>query len=585
VSPRNLSIRAKFLLSGAAVLGGLCVTVLIAWQGNRLVQENESIAAALERGRFQFQRALRGLNESALTQGSLSSLTLTRDAMEGVQQTFDHLAEHHPEHAAVQSLGDFVPRWTELERRMAGFLDTAEDFDFDDIQQMIGLGRMITASGRIAAEFDEFADQTSAAARAQRDALSVTVAIAIAVLVLLVGAVLFLAYRNIAGRLERMRLALAGGGEADLFAVRLEDAGGDELGMVAQAFNELAGTIGALVEWERMQKVELERKIGLILQLTERAEAGNLAEAHIELDGDQPIDRLGQRVERTFKAIAQLLGAVRRSGKGVTRDTETLAVHVTQQEASASELAVTFNEVTATSSEIASSSKKLVAIVEDVYREIERVRVSGVDGQQDLSAMQSAMGQMTSALDDISSRLELLNEKAANINTIGTTIARVADQTNLLSLNASIEAEKAGEYGKGFSVVAREIRRLADQTAVSTLDIEQMVKDIRGALSATLMGTDQFANDIRGGVEHVRRVAERLGQIIASMQGLPDHLDAAQTQIQSHAVGAQQISSSIHQLNDVAQQMAETTRESKQSIQSLENSVEVMDTSVARFKL
>jgi methyl-accepting chemotaxis protein WspA len=74
--------------------------------------------------------------------------------------------------------------------------------------------------------------------------------------------------------------------------------------------------------------------------------------------------------------------------------------------------------------------------------------------------------------------LGVLSEKAGTIRHVVTTIPKVADQTNLLSLNATIEAEKAGEYGRGFAVVASEIRPLADQAAVATHDIEQMVKEI-----------------------------------------------------------------------------------------------------------
>ena len=86
------------------------------------------------------------------------------------------------------------------------------------------------------------------------------------------------------------------------------------------------------------------------------------------------------------------------------------------------------------------------------------------------------MKQLVESTASVSAKLGMIREKADSINAVVTTITKVADQTNLLSINAAIEAEKAGEYGRGFLVVAREIRRLADQTAVATLDIETMVQ-------------------------------------------------------------------------------------------------------------
>ena len=82
----------------------------------------------------------------------------------------------------------------------------------------------------------------------------------------------------------------------------------------------------------------------------------------------------------------------------------------------------------------------------------------------------------------------------------------MADQTNLLSLNAAIEAEKAGEYGRGFVVVATEIRRLADQTAVATYDIEQMVREIQSSVSAGVMGMDKFSEEVRRGMADMQQV-------------------------------------------------------------------------------
>ena len=100
----------------------------------------------------------------------------------------------------------------------------------------------------------------------------------------------------------------------------------------------------------------------------------------------------------------------------------------------------------------------------------------------------------------INSRLAVLSDKAGNINTVVTTITKVADQTNLLSLNAAIEAEKAGEYGRGFAVVATEIRRLADQTAGATYEVAQIVKEMQTAVSASVMGMDKFSEEVRRGM-------------------------------------------------------------------------------------
>ena len=122
------------------------------------------------------------------------------------------------------------------------------------------------------------------------------------------------------------------------------------------------------------------------------------------------------------------------------------------------------------------------------------------------------MRQVMEAAGSINAKLAVLNEKAGNINQVVTTITKVADQTNLLSLNAAIEAEKAGEYGRGFAVVATEIRRLADQTAVATYDIEQMVKEIQSAVSAGVMGMDKFSEEVRRGMQEVQQVG---GQLVA----------------------------------------------------------------------
>jgi methyl-accepting chemotaxis protein WspA len=161
----------------------------------------------------------------------------------------------------------------------------------------------------------------------------------------------------------------------------------------------------------------------------------------------------------------------------------------------------------------------------------------------------------------------------------------VADQTNLLSLNAAIEAEKAGEYGRGFGVVATEIRRLADQTAVATYDIEQTVKEIHSAVSAGVMGMEKFSEEVRRGMNDVQQVGTQLSQIIQEVQALAPRVQMVNEGMHTQANGAEQITQALSQLSEAAQQTAESLRQSSQAIDDLTLVANQLRTGVSRFKI
>src|SRR5215468_10741646 len=190
----------------------------------------------------------------------------------------------------------------------------------------------------------------------------------------------------------------------------------------------------------------------------------------------------------------------------------------------------------------------------EVNRVAEETASLAGSGQTSIGRMESTMRQIMDASGSITAKLAVLSEKTTNINSVVTTITKVADQTNLLSLNAAIEAEKAGEYGLGFAVVAMEIRRLADQTAVATYDIEKMVKEMQSAVAAGVMGMEKFSQDVKGGVEEVRQVTKHLAQIIDQVQTLPPRFQTVSEGMNAQATGAQQISDALTQLGEAAQQ-------------------------------
>lgn len=299
-------------------------------------------------------------------------------------------------------------------------------------------------------------------------------------------------------------------------------------------------------------------------------------------------DELGAVAEgfnRMADEVMDLVGEVQRSGIRVSTSMTEIAATSKQQQATATEVAATTTQIGATSREIAATSKELVRTINDVAMVAEHTADLATSGQAGLSSMEQTMDRVMDAAGSISAKLSILNEKASNISQVVTTITKVADQTNLLSLNAAIEAEKAGEYGRGFAVVSSEIRRLADQTAVATYDIEQMVNEIQSAVSAGVMGMDKFAEEVRRGLHDVQEIGGKLSEIISQVLTLVPRFETVNEGMQAQATGAEQISEALLQLTDATQQTVESLRQSSTAIDELNQVSGNLHGSIAQFKL
>jgi methyl-accepting chemotaxis protein WspA len=284
-------------------------------------------------------------------------------------------------------------------------------------------------------------------------------------------------------------------------------------------------------------------------------------------------------------SLKEMIQRVQKSGLQVNTSATEIAATSREQLSTASQVAATTSEIGATSKEISTTSKELVQTIKEITEVAERTAVLAGSGQTGLARMKSTMHQVMEASASINARLGALSEKAGNIETVVTTITKVADQTNLLSLNAAIEAEKAGDYGRGFSVVATEIRRLADQTAGATGDIEQMVKEMQSAVAAGVMGMDKFSEEVRRGAEVVQQVSEELSQIIQHVQTLTPNFEAVSEGMQSQSQGAQQISDALSQLSEASKQTVDSLRQSNTAIELLNEAARGLQDGVARFTL
>jgi len=321
-----------------------------------------------------------------------------------------------------------------------------------------------------------------------------------------------------------------------------------------------------------------------IVKILEIMRTGDLS-SRLNLDRKDEFGAVETGFNDMMTELTSLVSQAQRSSVQVTTSVTEIAATSKQQQATATETAATTTEIGATSREIAATSRDLVRTMTEVSTAADQASVLAGSGQQGLARMEDTMHSVMGAADLVNAKLAILNEKAGNINQVVVTIVKVADQTNLLSLNAAIEAEKAGEYGRGFAVVATEVRRLADQTAVATYDIEQMVREIQSAVSAGVMGMDKFSEEVRRGMAEVQQVGEQLSQIIHQVQALAPRVLMVNEGMQAQATGAEQINHALVQLGDASSQTVESLRQASFAIDELSQVAVGLRSGVSRFKV
>ena len=298
---------------------------------------------------------------------------------------------------------------------------------------------------------------------------------------------------------------------------------------------------------------------------------------------DDEFGTLAAGFNRMTEELAGLVCQVQASGLQVDASVTDIAGAAQGQQAAASQIATSMTEIGATSRGITAMARTLVGTMHDVAALAQQSAVLAERGQHDLTYMGETMTRVTAASRSVTAALADLSRKAGSITEVITTIITVADRTNLLSLNAAIEAEKAGEYGRGFAVVATEIRRLADETAVASNDIGQIVMQIRSAVAASVAGMDMFAQEVGRGTEAVQQVGVQLSQIIQHVQALAPRVETVNNGMQAQASGAEQITESLSQVTRAARYTVDSLRESGHAIDELTRVATGLRGGVSRF--
>lgn len=289
-------------------------------------------------------------------------------------------------------------------------------------------------------------------------------------------------------------------------------------------------------------------------------------------------------IMRVMKQTQDLIEQVQRSTIELNSTATEIAAAAGQQSSTMQGFNASTSEMAASVKEISATGQELMSTVEGVHGRANEASSLADSGRTSLADMESTMGQLSDATGSISSKLGMIREKAGGINTVVETITKVADHTNLLSINAAIEAEKAGESGRGFLVVSREIRRLADQTAVATLDIEQMVRQMQDSVSAGVMEMDGFSEQVRTCTSQVVEIGGQMNEIIGQVQALNDQFHTVTEGMRQQSQGARQIDEAMGQLATGVHQTSGMVQDFNSAAENLRSSAGVLQEQVEQFE-
>ena len=328
------------------------------------------------------------------------------------------------------------------------------------------------------------------------------------------------------------------------------DDGGKKMGVYG-AIVEMVNALKTHIESARRESENAREQSAKAQEAMRQAEAaGREAQAKTQamLVAADKLEQVGTVVS---SASSELSAQIEQSDRGAAESASRLseaATAMNEMNATVQEVAKNAGSASAASAETKAKAEAGAQVVEKAVRSIEQVHQMSLELKDDMAQ---------------------LNEHAQDITRIMGVISDIADQTNLLALNAAIEAARAGEAGRGFAVVADEVRKLAEKTMASTNDVGNAIRAIQESTAKSMTGVDNAVERIGEATELANQSGAALQEIVATVEATGDQVNAIATASEEQSAASEEINQSIVQVNEMSRQTAEAMAEAAKAVSDL----------------
>ncbi len=313
---------------------------------------------------------------------------------------------------------------------------------------------------------------------------------------------------------------------------------------------------------------QISRNVNRLIEGTRRIGIGDLSQT-ISTESNDELGALGHSFNQMSAVLADMVGRVRATSETLEQLSTELSVTAAQHSSGMAHQASSVAETMTTVEELSRASQQVAERAQLVVSSANDSVISSKSGREALARSVESMNEIREHVEDIAATILGLSDKTQQVGAIVATVNNIAEQSNLLALNASIEAARAGEQGKAFSVVAAEVRNLAEQSQRATEQVGGILGEIQRSTNAAVMVIEEGGKRVERGIELIdsaRSVIGELGDIISTSAQSAKQIAAA---TQQQAAGLQQISTAMNGINDLATQHASAIRQTETSTSDL----------------